>query len=86
MCFVFRRKLYAELFEYDMPLMHPEPKVFSFLDSNNSEYENPWKESLRQLVSIFRLSVIRKRTNTKQRQNKVLSEYTSIDLLLETNK
>ena len=63
--FVFRRKLYAELFEYDMPLMHPEPKVFSFLDSNNSEYENPWKESLRQLVSIFCLSVIGKRTNTK---------------------
>lgn len=47
----YRRKLYFELFEYDMPLVHPEPKVFTFLDSNCTEYENPWKESVRQLVS-----------------------------------
>lgn len=43
------KKLYQELFEYDLPLLHPQPKVFTFQEKDSKEFENPWKESFRQL-------------------------------------
>ena len=41
--------LYQNLFEYDMPLFHEEPGRFVFEKPENSEFDNPWKESLKQI-------------------------------------
>lgn len=43
------RKLYQSLYEYDLPLFHPEPCRFEFERVVDSELANPWKESFRQL-------------------------------------
>ncbi|WAR19120.1 FBX11-like protein [Mya arenaria] len=43
------RKLYQQIFEYDLPLIRPEPKVFTFLEKDCKDYANPWKESFKQL-------------------------------------
>jgi F-box protein 11 len=43
------KRLYQEVFEYDLPLMNPEPCKFSFVKVDDSEFSNPWKESFRQL-------------------------------------
>ena len=40
-----------EVFEYDQPLMNPEPCVFLFVASDDPAYDNPWKESFKHLVS-----------------------------------
>lgn len=52
--FCYRKKLYQDVFEYDYPLLHPEPRIFKFLHPQvYCDYDNPWKESFRQLVSII---------------------------------
>lgn len=38
------------MFEYDYPLMNPEARVFQFIQPDENEYENQWKESFKQLV------------------------------------
>lgn len=43
------KRLYQEVFEYDLPLMNPEPCKFSFVKVDDSEFSNPWKESFHQL-------------------------------------
>lgn len=43
------KRLYQEVFEYDLPLMNPEPCKFTFVKVEDSEFSNPWKESFRQL-------------------------------------
>ena len=41
-----------EVFEYnESPLMNPEPCVFEFVSPDDPTYDNPWKESFKQLVS-----------------------------------
>ncbi|KAL3874906.1 hypothetical protein ACJMK2_037858 [Sinanodonta woodiana] len=47
------KTLYQDLFEYDLPLLHPEPKVFNFVQLKECALENPWKESFRQLYRGF---------------------------------
>lgn len=37
------------MYEYDLPLFHPEPCRFEFERVSDSELANPWKESFRQL-------------------------------------
>lgn len=43
------KRLYQNVYEYDMPLFNPESCKFHFLKPEDSEYANPWKESFRQL-------------------------------------
>ncbi|CAH1792557.1 unnamed protein product [Owenia fusiformis] len=43
------KTLYQSVYEYDMPLLNPEPKVFEFIQPNESEYTNPWRESFKKL-------------------------------------
>lgn len=43
------KRLYQNVYEYDMPLFNPEPCKFHFVKAEDSEYANPWKESFRQL-------------------------------------
>ncbi|KAJ8308160.1 hypothetical protein KUTeg_013034, partial [Tegillarca granosa] len=43
------KDLYQDVFEYDYPLVHPESRVFRFTPIHENEYENPWKESFKQL-------------------------------------
>lgn len=50
--FFSRKDLYQDVFEYDYPLVHPESRVFRFTPIHENEYENPWKESFKQLVSM----------------------------------
>ncbi|KAL5009208.1 hypothetical protein ScPMuIL_014789 [Solemya velum] len=47
------KTLYQDVFEYDLPLIHPEPKVFKFIQPGDEESENPWKDSFRQLYQGF---------------------------------
>ncbi|KAF0302839.1 F-box only protein 11 [Amphibalanus amphitrite] len=43
------KTLYQNVFEYDRPLLHPAPCEFEFVNPDDCELENPWKESFRQL-------------------------------------
>ncbi|KFM57248.1 F-box only protein 11, partial [Stegodyphus mimosarum] len=43
------KTLYQNVYEYDLPLFNPEPKVFEFAQAEDCKYENPWKESFKQL-------------------------------------
>lgn len=43
------KNLYQDVFEYDLPLMNPEPCKFEFYQPEESEFDNPWKESFRNL-------------------------------------
>nr|KAI8741402.1 F-box only protein 11-like isoform X1 [Biomphalaria glabrata] len=48
--------LYMEVFEYDSPLMNPEPRVFQFVSADDPNYDNPWKESFKQLYRGIHVS------------------------------
>ncbi|GLH15626.1 F-box only protein 11-like Protein [Gryllus bimaculatus] len=43
------KPLYREVFEYDLPLLHLAPCVFKFLELENCDRDNPWKDSFQQL-------------------------------------
>lgn len=43
------KRLYQNVYEYDVPLFNPEPCKFLFVKPEDSEYANPWKESFHQL-------------------------------------
>lgn len=43
------KRLYQNVYEYDLPLFNSEPCKFYFVKSEDSEFANPWKESFRQL-------------------------------------
>lgn len=47
--FVFRKRLYQSVYEYDLPLFNPAPCRFEFVSPEESDLANPWKESFRQL-------------------------------------
>lgn len=44
-----RKRLYQNVYEYDLPLFNPSPCRFEFVSPEESELPNPWKESFRQL-------------------------------------
>ncbi|KAL5282668.1 FBXO11 family protein [Megaselia abdita] len=43
------KRLYQSVYEYDLPLFNTDLCKFSFVKPDSSEYDNPWKESFRQL-------------------------------------
>lgn len=43
------KRLYQNVYEYDLPLFNPEPCKFLFMKAEDCDYSNPWKESFRQL-------------------------------------
>ncbi|KAK4310569.1 hypothetical protein Pmani_017871 [Petrolisthes manimaculis] len=43
------KNLYQSLYEYDLPLFNPSPCKFDFVQPEDCDYENPWKESFKQL-------------------------------------
>ncbi|XP_030753348.1 F-box only protein 11 [Sitophilus oryzae] len=43
------KRLYQNVYEYDLPLFNPAPCRFEFISPEESELANPWKESFRQL-------------------------------------
>lgn len=43
------KRLYQNVYEYDIPLFNPEVCKFHFVKPEDSDYANPWKESFRQL-------------------------------------
>lgn len=43
------KRLYQSVYEYDLPLFMPEPCKFVFVKPEDSDFNNPWKESFRQL-------------------------------------
>lgn len=43
------KRLYQNVYEYDMPLFNPESCKFHFIKAEDSDFANPWKESFRQL-------------------------------------
>lgn len=49
MLLVFRKNLYHNVYEYDLPLFNREPCRFEFIPPDECEYANPWKESFRHL-------------------------------------
>jgi F-box protein 11 len=44
-----RKTLYQRVFEYDTPLFHTGICKYEFIAIEESEYDNPWKESFKQL-------------------------------------
>ncbi len=46
-----RKNLYQRVYEYDLPIVSPEPKVFEFVQPYEAEADNPWKDSFKMLVS-----------------------------------
>lgn len=47
--FFFRKTLYHNVYEYDVPLFNPGQCRFEFVPAEESDHANPWKESFRQL-------------------------------------
>ena len=45
----YRKTLYQRVFEYDTPLFHTGICKYEFITIEESEYDNPWKESFKQL-------------------------------------
>lgn len=43
------KRLYQNVYEYDLPLFNPEHGIMNFVKVEDCEYANPWKESFRQL-------------------------------------
>ena len=43
------KRLYQRVFEYDTPLFHTGICKYEFIAIEESEYDNPWKESFKQL-------------------------------------
>ncbi|KAK8398329.1 hypothetical protein O3P69_003895 [Scylla paramamosain] len=43
------KNLYQGLYEYDLPLFNPSPCKFDFVQPEECDYDNPWKESFKQL-------------------------------------
>lgn len=43
------KRLYQNVYEYDMPLFNPEHSIMNFVKVEDCDYSNPWKESFRQL-------------------------------------
>jgi F-box protein 11 len=43
------KRLYQNVYEYDLPLFMPEHGVMNFVKVEDCEFNNPWKESFRQL-------------------------------------
>lgn len=43
------KRLYQNVYEYDLPLFTPESCKFVFVKPEDSDFNNPWKESFRQL-------------------------------------
>nr|XP_032803539.1 F-box only protein 11 isoform X3 [Petromyzon marinus] len=43
------KQLYIDVFEYTLPMMHPEPGKFFQIHPDDYDNANPWKESFRQL-------------------------------------
>ncbi|XP_055949102.1 F-box only protein 11-like isoform X1 [Argiope bruennichi] len=43
------KTLYQNVYEYDLPLFNPAPAKFEFAQPEECKYENPWKESFKQL-------------------------------------
>jgi len=41
--------IFQKLFEYDVPLFRRGPGKFEFIELDDTDYQNPWKESFRQL-------------------------------------
>lgn len=46
---VYRKNLYQGLYEYDLPLFNSAPCKFDFVQPEDCDYDNPWKESFKQL-------------------------------------
>lgn len=45
-----RKTLYHNVYEYDLPLFNPSECKFEFIQPEDCDFENPWKESFKQLV------------------------------------
>lgn len=43
------KRLYQNVYEYDLPLFMPDSCKFVFVKPEDSDFHNPWKESFRQL-------------------------------------
>ena len=53
LCLVgYRKDLYQSVYEYDLPIVNPAPKVYDFVEPQNSPHDNPWKESFRMMVRL----------------------------------
>ena len=48
----YRKGLYQSVYEYDLPIVNPSPKVYDFVEPQNSSHDNPWKESFRTMVRL----------------------------------
>lgn len=46
---IYRKNLYQGLYEYDLPLFNSSPCKFDFVQPEDCDYDNPWKESFKQL-------------------------------------
>ena len=47
------KNLYQSVYEYDLPLVNPEPNVYEFLATTEANGTNPWKESFKLLVRVW---------------------------------
>jgi len=50
--FMHRRRLYRSVFEYDLPMVNPEPQCYQFVKPEESTVPNPWKDSFKLLVRV----------------------------------
>lgn len=77
-CF-YRKTLYQRVFEYDTPLFHTNVCKYEFISIEESEYDNPWKESFKQLYHGVHV-----RPGYQEKALKHPSRYKGISTLFKT--
>jgi len=74
------KRLYQNVYEYDMPLFHPEHGVMNFVKVEDCDYTNPWKESFRQLYHGIH---VRPGYQDKKYQGRNISYFNTVQAALD---
>lgn len=74
------KRLYQNVYEYDLPLFNPEHGVMNFIKVEDCEYANPWKESFRQL---YRGIHVRPNYQDNKYQGRNISYFNTVQAALD---
>lgn len=74
------KRLYQSVYEYDLPLFHPEPCKFLFMKVEDCEFSNPWKESFRQL---YRGIHVRQNYQDRKCQGRNIAYFNTVQAALD---
>lgn len=74
------KRLYQNVYEYDLPLFNPEHGVMNFVKVEDCDFGNPWKESFRQL---YRGIHVRPNYQDRKCQGRNISYFNTVQAALD---